>query len=278
MDPIQAPPVADPDQAQPQAAPTPAATAAPDQSQMVPMLGPKGETVQVASDRVPAAQAAGYKSAYKMTGPDGSPAYVAEDRVGAARQANYAVAQDNPNVQKMVTPDGRLTYALPGEVSQFEASGHTKIAPDGRFEVKPLPGEDNTDTMKRAVNVGRALGPEQMQKSAQAEQNWWTSKEGLTDEAKGLFNVTAAGAETLSALAGGSEVGAAGKVGLKALGETETMQLIKSSPRLYAEWVLKHPETQKLAIKTAAKVGGGAASAIGAGGIYAAYKWLTKLQ
>lgn len=244
---------------------------------MVPMIGPNGP-VQVAADRADAAQAAGYKSAYKMTGPDGSPAYVAADRVDAARQANYAVAPDNPGVQKMVTPDGKITYAMPNEVSQFEASGHTKIAPDGRFEVKPLPGEYNTDTMRRAVNVGRALGPEQMQKSAQAEQNWWTSKEGLKDEAAGAVNLGLTGAETIGALTGGSEAGAAVKAGARALGETETLQLIKSSPRLYAEWVLKHPATQQAAVKAAAKVAGGAASAIGVGGMYAAYKWLTKLD
>jgi hypothetical protein len=144
--------------------------------------------------------------------------------------------------------------------------------------VRPLPGEDSTATMQRAVNVGRALGPEQMQQSMQAEKNWWTSKEGMKDEAAGLVNVGAAGAETLASLTGTSEAAAGAKAGLTALGETETMQLIKSSPRLYAEWVLKHPATKQAAIKAAVKVGTGAASAIGAGGAYAAYKWLSKLD
>lgn len=243
---------------------------------MVPMIGPQGP-VNVSADRVEAAQAAGYKSAYKMTGPDGSANYVAEDRVPAARQANYAVAPDNPNVQKMVTPDGRVTYALPGEVSQFEASGHTKIAPDGRFEVKPLPGEDNTDTMRRAVNVGRALGPEQMQKSAQAEANWWVSKEGLKDEAAGALNVGAAGAETLATIAGVSGTATAAKAGMAALGETETMQLLRSSPKLYAEWLLKN-NVKQVAVAGAKKAAAGAAGAAGAGGVYAAYKWLKSLS
>jgi hypothetical protein len=112
----------------------------------------------------------------------------------------------------------------------------------------------------------------------QAEKNWWTSKEGMKDEAAGLVNVGAAGAETLASLTGTSEAAAGAKAGLTALGETETMQLIKSSPRLYAEWVLKHPATKQAAIKAAVKVGTGAASAIGAGGAYAAYKWLSKLD
>jgi hypothetical protein len=243
----------------------------------VPMLDQQGNAGMVDADKVQAATASGFKPAVKMVGPDGSPGYVSQDKVDAARQSNFAVAPDHPGAQKMVTPDGKITYALPNEVQQFESSGHTKIATDGRFEVKPLPGEDSTATMQRAVNVGRALGPQQMQQSMQAEKNWWTSKEGMKDEAAGLVNVAGAGVETAAALVGGSEAGVGAKAGLSALGETETMQLIKSSPRLYAEWVLKHPALKEAAVKAAVKVGTGAASAIGAGGAYAAYKWLSKV-
>lgn len=278
MDPTQTPdpsqataPPADPQQAAP-------AQAAPPTQPMVAMIDPKGQAVNVAADRAFAAQAFGYKNAFKMQGPDGSQNYVAQDRVDAARQANYAVSPDNPNVQKMVTPDGRITYALPDEVQKFQASGHTKIAPDGRFEVQPLPGEESTDTMQRAANVAKALGPEGMEQSLKAERNWWVSKEGLKDEAAGAANVGLAGAETLATIAGVSGTAQAAKLGLTALGETETMQLIKSSPRLYAEWVLKHPQTRQAIIKGAVKVGGGAASAIGAGAVYQAYKWLSKLD
>jgi hypothetical protein len=238
------------------------------------MLDQNGNAGMVDADKVDAATASGFKPAVKMIGPDGSPGYVSQDKLDQARQLNYAVAPDHPGAQKMVTPDGRITYALPNEVQQFEASGHTKIAPDGRFEVKPLPGEDSTQTMQRAVNVGRALGPEQMQKSMQAEKNWWTSKEGMKDEAAGLVNVAGAGAETMAALTGGSAAAQGAKAGMQALGETETMQLIKSSPRLYAEYLLKHPATAQ----TVGKVASGALKAVGAGGAYAAYKWLSKVM
>jgi hypothetical protein len=241
------------------------------------MLDQQGNPGMVDADKFDAATASGFKPAVKMVRPDGAPGYVSQDKVDAARQSNFAVAPDHPGAQKMVTPDGKITYALPNEVQQFESSGHTKIAPDGRFEVRPLPGEDSTQTMQRAVNVGRALGPEQMKQSVQAEKNWWTSKEGLKDEAAGLVNVGAAGAETMAALTGGSAAAQGAKAGLSALGETETMQLIKSSPRLYAEYLLKHPATAQAAQKIAVKAAGGALTAIGAGGAYAAYKWLSKL-
>jgi hypothetical protein len=250
------------------------------------MLDQNGNAGMVDAEKVQAATSSGFKPAVKMVGPDGAAGYVSQDKVDSARQANFAIAPDHPGAQKMVTPDGKITYALPNEVQQFEASGHTLIHPDGRFEVKPLPNtssgimgneEDNTEVMKRASNVSRALGKEQMDRSMQAEQNWWTSKEGLKDEAAGLANVGLAGAETVATLAAGSEAAAAGKAGLNALGETETMQLIKSSPRLYAEWLLKHPNTQQAAIKVATKAAGGALTAVGAGGAYAAYRWLTKL-
>lgn len=255
----------------------PGQTSAPaDQQSMLPMIGPDNKPVNVAADRAQAAQAAGYKPAVKMTGPDGSANYVAQDRVDAARQSNFAVAPDHPGAQKMVTPDGRITYALPNEVQQFEASGHTKIAPDGRFEVRPLPGEDSTATMQRAVNVGRALGPQGMDKAMTAERNWWTSKEGMKDEAAGLVNVAGAGAETMAALTGGSAAAQGVKAGASALGETETMQLIKSSPRLYAEWVLKHPATKAAAVSIGKKLLWHAG--IGGGGTILALKWLGKLD
>lgn len=241
------------------------------------MLDQNGNAGMVDADKVQAATSSGFKPAVKMVGPDGAPGYVAQDKVDAARQSSFAVAPDHPGAQKMVTPAGQVTYALPGEVDQFKASGHTLIHPDGNFQVTPLPGEDNTATMQRAANVSRALGPEQMQKSAQAERNWWTSKEGLKDEAAGLVNVGAAGAETLATLAGGSAAGQAVKTGAQALGETETMQLIKSSPRLYAEWLLKNKGKQ-VAVDAAKQVIKHPIQSSGiVGGIYAAYKWLSKL-
>jgi hypothetical protein len=239
----------------------------------VTMIDPQGVARTVPGDAVAQAPAE-WKTATKMIDTQGTPRWMPTDAVNDARQHNYAVHPENPGAQKMVTPGGQITYALPNEVQQFEASGHTKIAPDGRFEVKPLPGEDSTATMQRAVNVGRALGPEQMQQSMNAEKAWWISKEGLKDEAAGAVNVGLTGAETLSTLAGGSAAAQGAKAGLSALGETETAQLIKSSPRLYAEYVLKHPALREVAAKAGAKAIDVVGTGLGAGGAYLAYKWL----
>src|SRR5258708_2397894 len=139
----------------------------------VPLLDEKsGQAGLVDADKAPAAFASGLKPAVKMVGPDGAAGWVTQDKLDQFRQNNYAIAPDHPGAQKMVTPDGRITYALPDEVQKFEGSGHTKILPNGNFQIKPMPGEDGGDVMKRAVNVGRALGPQEMERGRQAEQEW----------------------------------------------------------------------------------------------------------
>lgn len=242
------------------------------------MVAQNGQAGMVDADKVEGAKAAGLELGVKMQGPDGGLGYVAESKVKAARQANYSVTPDNAGAQKMVTPDGRITYALPSEVEDFQSTGHTKIAPDGRFEVKPLPGESNIDTMNRAINVGRALGPKEMERSVQAEKNWWTSKEGMKDEAAGLANVGIVGAETVGTITGGSEVLAAGKAGLQVLGETEAMQLLRSSPRLYAEYLLKNQALPALKTAAVEAIKHPLRTTSIVGGLGAAWHWLTSTK
>jgi hypothetical protein len=148
----------------------------------------------------------------RVIGKDGNVSTVPESQLPVYRARGMMPAADNPGAQKMITPNGDVTYAMPSEVQQFESSGHTKIMPDGKFEVKPLPGESAAEIMNRAVNVGRALGPQQMEQSRKAEQNWWVSKEGLKDEGKGLANVALAGAGTMASLVGGGEAAAGGRI------------------------------------------------------------------
>lgn len=142
-----------------------------------------------------------------MVGPNGEKQQVAPSDVSSMRQKNFAITPDNPGVEKMATADGKIAYVLPGEVTGFEDNGATHILPDGRFTVKNL-RSDNTefpdsmpDVRERAVNVAKALGDEQMKKSVAAEQKYWTSKEGLKEEAKGLGNVVLVGGGTMATLA-----------------------------------------------------------------------------
>src|SRR5258707_4889469 len=200
----------------------------------------RGETRMIPPDQVESAKGAGLVTSVKMLGKEGDSRWIPPSQVAAARQSNYSVAPDDPGAQLMITPGGQKTYALPNEVDNFKKSGHTLIHPDGQFRVEALPGEDQTETYQRARNVVNALTPEEQQKAMAAEKDWWTSKEGLKDEAAGLANVGLTTAETLATITGVSEAASLGKAGLRVLGETVTMQLIKSSPRLYAEWLLKH--------------------------------------
>lgn len=227
----------------------------------------------IPKSQVDAAAGIGWKPASKMIGTKGEVKWIPNDQVDAARNAKEPFQLHPDSGQKMVTPDGKITYALPEEVDKFKASGHTKIMPDGRFEIQALPGEDQADTYKRAANVAKALGPQQMEKSKKAEEDWWTSKEGLKDEGKGLANVGLTVADTLGTITGGSELAAAGKAGLKALGRTEVMQLMRSSPKLYAEWLIKNPAARK----AVADIGLKSIKGLGyIGGAYEAGKWLYK--
>src|SRR5689334_9794003 len=63
----------------------------------------------------------------KMTAPNGNSVTVDRPKVDEMRKQNYAVSADNPGAVRMATPQGQLTYALPGEVESFKASGHVPI-------------------------------------------------------------------------------------------------------------------------------------------------------
>lgn len=142
-----------------------------------------------------------------MVGPKGEKQQVAPPDVASMRQKNFAVTSDNPNVQKMATADGKIAYVLRNEVTSFEDNGATQILPDGRFTVKNLRSDGSEfpdsvpDVRTRAVNVIKALGPEETHKAIEAEKKYWTSKEGLKEEAKGLGNVAIVGGGTAAALA-----------------------------------------------------------------------------
>ncbi len=111
-----------------------------------------------------------------MITPDGNQVVVPQNKVDAMRQQNYAVSPDNAGVQRMATSQGQLTYALPGEVDKFKASGHVPIQDNGYFEVTPLPGEESTDTMARAAAIAKNLPPDVMQKAIDAEKKTFTAK------------------------------------------------------------------------------------------------------
>lgn len=142
-----------------------------------------------------------------MVGPKGEKTQVSTNDVASMRQKNYAISPDTPGAQQMVTADGKIAYVLPNEVTNFEDNGATQILPDGRFLVKNLRSDGSEfpdsipDVRERAVNIAKALGDDQMKKSVAAEQKYWTSKEGLKEEAKGLGNVALVGGGTMAALA-----------------------------------------------------------------------------
>jgi hypothetical protein len=142
-----------------------------------------------------------------MVGPDGTKQQITPANVASMRQKNFALSPDNPGVQKVATADGKLAYVLPNEVINFEDNGATHILPDGRFTVKNLRSDGSEfpdsvpDVRTRAVNVVKALGPEETHKAIEAEKKYWTSKEGLKEEAKGLGNVALVGGGTVATLA-----------------------------------------------------------------------------
>lgn len=168
----------------------------------IPMMDKSGNPGMVDSSKAADALASGYEPAIKMIGPDGNQGYVAQSKVDAARSSKFAIAPDSG--VPMVTPKGEMTFALPNEVEKFEQSGHTLIKPDGSFEVKPLEGEANTDTMDRAARVVKAMTPEMKQKAIDAEAKTFTAKR----IAASLVAGPAAGAATLGVLAAPAAISA----------------------------------------------------------------------
>jgi hypothetical protein len=213
----------------------------------------------------------------KMVGPSGSVITTTANNVQSYRRSNFMVSPDNPGVSKLVTPAGRITYALPDEVNDFVKSGHTLINKDGTFNVAPLPGEYNTDTMNRATKVMGALSDAEKQKAIDNESHPYdprpTSMGGSGIEGVGRLATAgvaapvAATAVTGTALAGGAELLGAGQA---ALGETELYQLYKSSPALFREYALNQAKqmltseaTRQAGLQILKKVGTGVA--VGAG-------------
>lgn len=175
-------------------------------SAQVPMVNQKnGQAGLVDADKVESAKTAGFEPAVKMQGPNGATGYVAESKVSAARQSNFSVTPDNPGVQRMATPKGQLTYALPSEVEQFKSSGHVAIDDKGNFQVEPLPGEDNTDTMARAATLAQKLPPDVMKKAIEAEKSTFTAARiAKTLGVAALAGPAIVGAETEGAAAAGA--------------------------------------------------------------------------
>ena len=73
----------------------------------------------------------------KMIGPQGQTRTFNRGDVGPnylnqARAKGWAVTPDTPDAQKMVTPGGQVTYAMPDEIGTFEQSGHRRIDAQGR--------------------------------------------------------------------------------------------------------------------------------------------------
>lgn len=140
-----------------------------------------------------------------------------------------------PAGQKLVSPEGKVVYAQSDEqTAALKAKGHTLVNPDGSFYLQNIPGEDPLEEEKRRQRVYSALTPQE--KSGAIKNELREARSAMTDAA--LY--------TASGVSGASSLGA----GLSALGETEALQLLKSSPKLYAEYLLKSP-----AAKTVAKQG-----------------------
>lgn len=196
-------------------------TPSPDAADPVPMSDGKGNGGLVPAERVDAATQGGFKPAVKMIDPDGNEGWVQKERVNAARQTDHMVHPDFG--KKMVTPDGKVTYALPEEVKQFKASGHTLINPDGSFDLQNIPGEDPLKEVERREKVYKALSPAEAAGARKAE---------IKDFAKTGVNATIA---TASGVAGAGALGSVGEMGIAGLSK-----LAPTAARaLGSKWLLK---------------------------------------
>lgn len=141
-----------------------------------------------------------------MIGPNGEQKQVPISQVDAMRQQKFAIAPQ-PGVQRMATPDGQLTYALPGEVDKFKASGHVPIQDNGYYQVEPLPGEYGVDTMARAAKIAKNLPPDVIKQGIEAEKKTFTAKRIAANLIGGPV---VAGVVLPAAIAGGGELAGAG--------------------------------------------------------------------
>jgi hypothetical protein len=163
----------------------------------------------------------------KMVGPKGEVISVQPQGLSEARANGYAVHPDNPGVTRFVNPDGKVAYALPTEVDAFKKGGSTQINPDGSFDLQAIFGEDPLEEQKRYQRVREALTPQEKTNANNAELKQ-AAKAGA-----GAALATAGGVVGAQALSAGMEAGGT------ALANSEAGQLFASSPKLYAEYLLK---------------------------------------
>jgi hypothetical protein len=229
------------------------------------MIDHNGQAGMVDADKVQAATANGFKPAVKMLGPNGDAGYVSEDKVSAARQNNFAVHADNPGVQRMATPEGQLTYALPSEVNAFKASGHVPIDDSGNFRVDPLEGEDNTDTMARAAKIAKNLPPEVMKQAIAAEQKTHTAKRIAANLVAAPLVIGAAAPVALAAPGIAADAAAAANATPAAISAGRAIGTAAGSP--LGQFVIK--EGGKYLLRAAATAGLGTVAGL-------AWKWANK--
>ncbi len=200
----------------------------------------------------------------KMVGPKGQIISVPQNRINEARQSGFMVSPDHPGAQRMVDSKGQATYALPDEIENFENSGHRPVDTKGNFT--PTTKEKNAAEINMNALAGMTNMPTPNMSDEQKQEFRQGQQKGSVDALKDVA-YTVAGAKL------GQVLGKAGNL----LSETEAVQLFKSSPKLYAEYLLNHPATKDLAIQVAKKVGTGALLSVGFGGGGAAIAWLKKV-
>ncbi|HEX3093055.1 MAG TPA: hypothetical protein VHW72_10565, partial [Candidatus Angelobacter sp.] len=185
-----------------------------------------------------------------MVGPQGEKQQVPTEQVAAMRQKNFAVTPDTPGVAKAVDyQKGSVNYILPQEADQFHAAGHAIVQPDGsiRYPIirdkNGVISQDPLEEQKSRQKVYEALNADEKTRNQSFERN-----EALKAGVNATI-ATASGVTGASSLASAAELGQAG---LAKLGETEAVQLFRSSPKLYAEYLLKNvaaPAAKKAAIE-----------------------------
>src|SRR6267142_762568 len=79
--------------------------------------------------------------AVRVIDKDGNVTNAPETQLPVYRARGMMPTADNPGAQKMITPNGGVTYAMPSEVDRFRASGHVAIDSQGR----PIPSQSESD-------------------------------------------------------------------------------------------------------------------------------------
>jgi len=178
---------------------------------------------------------------------------------GSSKDVLQSVASDAQSSAKvkMVSPSGAVAMVNPDEVGGYKSAGHTQIDANGYFTPQTIKGEDPLETEKRRQRIYKALTPEER-------------AGGQKEEIK---NTLSTGADAATATAAGVTGAGALGGGLMALGETEAVQLLKSSPKLYAEYILK----QKILPKAGEMAADAGKAALKGAAAYLGFKWLGKM-